>query len=341
MVESVNEVVNKSTNRQLTKSATKSATKSLRRTNFETGIDSDIPPESIESSEGVPIEKALNQLISEMRLLGYRERTLYDYVYHMTRYMTITGVLYLEEMDKLSLLEFINYNDVSPSTKRIRSKVMKAILNRWLREGLLEINFWKDIRIKVDEDVKIGTSPEEMYKLLKALDLNDFVQLRDACIFLLMWETGVRIGTMSRMRGDIIDFKEQVIHFDGSTMKNHRRLSLPISARLVKMLRSLIRVNKDVRAYNDVVSDNIFITIEGRPMSAKAFSKRVLRYRAVTGLENISPHAIRRGFGKRLLDKGVNVAVISRALNHSSIETTTRYLHIDNQEVIDILRTLM
>lgn len=311
-----------------------------RRSGFYTGLNSLIE-DSVSSEPLGTIRPALDNLISEMELLGYRERTLYDYNYHMERYMKLTGVVDLESMNKPSLLKYISHNDVSSATKRIRTKVMKAILNKWYNEGLLEFNFWKDIRIKVDEEVKRGVSTKEMSELLKSLDLNDFVQLRDACIFLLIWETGVRLGTIARMENDVIDFNERLVHFDGSTMKNHKPLSLPISKRLGKMLKALIETNKEVLNYNSKTISNLFISIEGNPMNAKSFSKRVMKYKNDTGLEYINPHAIRRGFGKRLLDRGVNIAVISKALNHSSIDTTTKYLHVDNEEVIDTLKSLL
>ncbi|MFD2637538.1 tyrosine-type recombinase/integrase [Piscibacillus salipiscarius] len=52
----------------------------------------------------------------------------------------------------------------------------------------------------------------------------------------------------------------------------------------------------------------------------------------------MNPHALRRGYANSLLGKGVNLALISKALEHSSLAVTTQYLDIDVEEVIDNLR---
>ena len=62
------------------------------------------------------------------------------------------------------------------------------------------------------------------------------------------------------------------------------------------------------------------------------------KYEREFGLANINPHGLRRGFAKRLLDKGVNIVIISKALGHSSTEVTARYLHVDKREISEELR---
>ncbi|WP_328803116.1 tyrosine-type recombinase/integrase [Ruoffia halotolerans] len=165
---------------------------------------------------------------------------------------------------------------------------------------------------------------------LKHLDFTNFVELRDGCIFLLIWETGIRLGTVSRVTEDMVDFKDKLIHYTGESMKNRKRLSLPLSDVLLEMLRVLMRVNKTVLKHNKLEPDQhyLFISSLGNLMDSRSFGKRVYRYKKLTGFKNINSHPIRCGFSKRLLDKGVNIATISKALNHKRIYTTTRQLHI-------------
>nr|WP_254771430.1 site-specific integrase [Psychrobacillus sp. OK028] len=67
--------------------------------------------------------------------------------------------------------------------------------------------------------------------------------------------------------------------------------------------------------------------------SNKAISKQLNKYSKRFGLENINPHAIRRGYAKRLLDVGASIAIISKALVHSDLAVTTQYLNLDVEEV--------
>ncbi|MGD7060942.1 tyrosine-type recombinase/integrase [Bacillus altitudinis] len=86
----------------------------------------------------------------------------------------------------------------------------------------------------------------------------------------------------------------------------------------------------------------MFITKKGDEVSASqsnnTIQKRLNKYSKEYELKNISPHALRRGFAKSLLDKGVRITDISLALGHSNLAVTSQYLHIDKNEVADNLR---
>lgn len=53
---------------------------------------------------------------------------------------------------------------------------------------------------------------------------------------------------------------------------------------------------------------------------------------------SISPHKIRRLYATNLVRKKVPLAIISKALGHSSYEVTQRYIEMDVDEVADTLR---
>lgn len=293
--------------------------------------------------KNILISDMLNEILYEIKFEGVSERTMRDYEYHFNRLCTVANIRYIDELTKTALIKYLQYNDVKDSTKKIRLKNVRAILNRMHFKGYIP-NFWHNIQIKVPVVVKEGISENELHTLLSLLDFTNFSEFRDACIFLLIYETGFRIGTVGELTTDMLDLSEGLVSAPGNIMKNYQALTLPISKELSEMLTELLRVNKQVLRDTNKNNDFVFISVYGNSLKGKGyvntFSKRVNDYKKRFGLEHINPHAIRRGFAKRLLDKGVNIAIISKALNHKSIETTTRYLYIDNQEIIDTLREI-
>lgn len=299
----------------------------------------------VEKNENrILVEEAFSHVANEMKLLGARQRTIDDYSYHFFRMCKENGVTYTEEITRTILLNYLSPEHLKNSTKRIRLKSVRAILNRFYEKEYITLNFWKDIKIANDDDIKVGTTGKELDTLISMLDFSSFVEFRDACVFLIIWETGVRLSTMSQITYSMIDVENQLLNLSGSIMKNRRSLSLPISSKLTDMLENLIEVNKEVCTYNKVENNLLFISSNGNGFITKnytnTFTKRVAHYKKKFGLKNINPHAIRRGFAKKLLDNGVSVPVISKALNHGDLEVTTKYLHIDNKEVIDALRKI-
>jgi integrase/recombinase XerD len=136
-----------------------------------------------------------------------------------------------------------------------------------------------------------------------------------------------------------------MLKMDGGIIKNHQSLYVPFNNTLMTLLTVLIEQNELVRQANRVSNDLLFVTKKGTSIATSPTNnniiKRLGKYAKDYGLKNINPHALRRGFAKNLLGKGANIALISKALGHSDIAVTTRYLHLDKEEVADSLRSYL
>ncbi|WP_227396695.1 tyrosine-type recombinase/integrase [Jeotgalibacillus aurantiacus] len=291
------------------------------------------------------VEKALGIVLRQMQAAGLRERTIDDYDRHVTHFAKVTGVKLLRELNANHIYDWLSSMNVSNQTKLTRLKCIKAFLSRCFDAGWLESKFWTNIRIKVDTPVKEGVADREITVLLSMLDLNKFVELRDATAVLVMYQTGLRVGTVAKLRHKHVKLIEQLLQVDGSLIKNHDSLYLPFDDVLKRFLTVLMEQNDKMRAARNLQGDYLFMTINGGSIFStptnNILTKRLKMYSKMYGLKNLNPHAIRRGFAKNLLRKGANIALISKALGHSNIEVTTRYLHLDKEEVAESLRKFL
>lgn len=289
-----------------------------------------------------PLNKALNVVIRQMESVGLRERTINDYRYYVNHFRDVTNIEYLNDIRAEDIYDWLASMDVSNQTKLTRLKCLKAFLTRCFDNGWIDAKFWNTIRIKVDSPIKPGASERDIMLLLSLLDLNDFVQLRDATAVLLLFQTGIRLNTLSQLEERHIDMDALTLRIDGGIVKNHQQIHLPFDDKLSRMLDVLMRQNALIRRENKTKNNYVFITQNGRPITTSQshnnIQKRLSKYAKEFGLKNINPHAIRRGFARRLLDRGANIALISKALGHSDLDVTTRYLHLDKEEVLKSLR---
>jgi integrase/recombinase XerD len=293
-------------------------------------------------SDGFTVDKALSAVIRQMKAAGLRERTISDYEIYVNDFVEKTGVRVLNEITVDDVYAWLSSMNVSNQTKLTRLKCLKAFFNRCFNNGWLENKFWSSIRIKVDNPVKEGATDREINILLSMLDLTDFVQLRDATAILLMYQTGIRVGTLARLENKHVNLEANLLKIDGGIIKNHESIFLPFDDVLARLLNVLIQQNDLVRRDNKVKNELIFITTKGTTVVSSptnnVITKRLNKYAREFGLKNINPHALRRGFAKNLLKKGANIALISKALGHSDLAVTTRYLHLDKNEVAENLR---
>lgn len=295
--------------------------------------------------DGLPIVTALSLVLRQMEISGLRPRTLSDYNLHITHFIKVTGTQVLEELTVEHIYKWLSSMDVSNQTKLTRLKCLKAFLNRCFFNGWIKVNFWRHVNIKVSTPVKEGAAERDVMVLLSLLDLSDFVQLRDATAVLVMFQTGLRSNTVAQLENKHVELNAKLLKVDGGLLKNHEQIYLPIDDRLVRLLEALMKQNDMIRREKRKKNEFIFITQHGETVlktpTNNVLQKRINQYSKEYGIKNVNPHSLRRGFAKRLLDKGANVAEISRALGHSDLSVTTRYLHLDKEEVAENLRKFL
>jgi site-specific recombinase XerD len=291
---------------------------------------------------GLTVRQALETIARQMEATGMRERTISDYRHHVNHFAEITSIEILGEINSHSIYDWLASMDVNNQTKLTRLKCLKAFLGRCFNNGWLSTRFWADIKIKVDSPIKEGATERDIKLLLSMLDLSDFVQLRDATAILMLFQTGIRLSTISQLEERHVDIDAGILRIDGGLLKNHEQIHLPFDNALKRLLGALMRQNHVIRRESKAKNNFIFITSRGGPIATSHthnnIQKRLHKYSKQYGIKNINPHALRRGFAKKLLNQGANIALISKALGHGDLEVTTRYLHLDKEEVTDRLR---
>ncbi|NMH69920.1 site-specific integrase [Bacillus sp. RO3] len=290
----------------------------------------------------ITLEQALATITRQMTISGNRPRTISDYNVYVKQFAESMRISYVDDITSDTLYEWLSSMNVSAQTKLTRLKCLKAFLSRCFDNGWVTIKFWGKVNIRVDTKVKEGATDREIQVLLSVLDLNDYVQLRDATAALLMYKTGIRINTLVHLENRHIDFENNLLQLDGGILKNHKDILLPFDDKLRRLLTVLVNQNSAIREEYKVSNEYVFITKQGskvaKGQSHNNIQKRLNKYAKEYGLKNINPHALRRGFAKSLLNKGAHITDISRALGHSNLAVTTQYLHVDKEEVADNLR---
>lgn len=191
---------------------------------FDVSIKTDLLQPEKSTPKGMSVEKSLFTIIQQMKLNGYRERTLNVYELIFNKFAEITRVQYLEEITVSSIYEWLESMKVSQSTKSTRLKCLKAVLRKCYNNGWYQSKFWLTVQTKLDKKVKQGAKQNDLNILLSLLDTSTFIGLRDAVAILTLFKTGVRIKTLGKIKESNVDFENKMLNLEGSLMKYHNYL---------------------------------------------------------------------------------------------------------------------
>ena len=163
----------------------------------------------------------------------------------------------------------------------------------------------------------------------------EWLALRNVAIIGLMARAGLRVGELVALDVKDVELNPRsgwVLVRQGKGLKE-RRVPLSLQAR------------KDLSAYlaarPEWTSEALFVTKTGERVSARSVQRliKVAAQRAGITID-VTPHSLRHTFATRFLQKNGDLATLQAVLGHSSIATTSRYLHPDAARVQEMVEEL-
>lgn len=158
---------------------------------------------------------------------------------------------------------------------------------------------------------------EEYNRLLAAAGGN----ARDFCILTTFLQTGVRVSELCALKLNDIDFETKTLHV---------RVGKGMTARTVELEKKGTQALKSwLSVRPKVASDRLFLNRDEEPLGERGVQKLLAKYCQLAGItKRISPHSLRHTFASFKAEAGVSPFQLQQWLGHSSLDTTTIYVHL-------------
>ncbi|MBP6899619.1 MAG: site-specific tyrosine recombinase XerD [Burkholderiaceae bacterium] len=210
-----------------------------------------------------------------------------------------------------------------------------TVFKRYFRWALRERRIQADPTLRLDSArmpmrVPKVLSEAQVEALLAAPDLAQPLGLRDRAMLELMYASGLRVSELVGLATVRVGLAEGVLRVSG---KGSRERLVPFGVEAGEWMERYLREARPV-ILSGQLSDALFVTARGGPMTRQMFWTLVKRHAREAGIEvPLSPHTLRHAFATHLLNHGADLRAVQMLLGHADIATTTIYTHVARERL--------
>ena len=210
-----------------------------------------------------------------------------------------------------------------------------TVLRRYFRWALRERLVAADPTLKLlaaRQPVRLPKSLSEaqVEALLAAPDPATPLGLRDRTMIELMYASGLRVSELVGVKTVHVGLNEGALRVTG---KGSRERLVPFGAEAHAWIRRYLADGRPA-ILKMQVSDALFVTARGGPMTRQMFWSLIKRHARAAGIAvPLSPHTLRHAFATHLLNHGADLRAVQMLLGHADISTTTIYTHVARERL--------
>lgn len=263
----------------------------------------------------------LDAYIDAIGVEGKSERTLARYKYEIRRMLKAVGVssVNVTAYHVRKYLSDSKTRGVADSTIKSVYQVLNAYFGWLHRDGLIKINPMNNISTP-KEQKKI----KEIYSDLDMESLKDGSKtIRDKAIICLLKSSGCRVGEIVRLNRNDIDYANRQFTVLGKGNKQRTAYMDMVTA---KVLKQYIDSRKDDLPALFIGKRKERLHEDGIRCMLRTLGKEL-------GIKHVHPHKFRRTEATELARRGMPIEQIRQFLGHEKIDTTLRYVNIDQDDV--------
>jgi len=249
-----------------------------------------------------------------MQTRNYSPRSIGTYLY-MLNALEVYHHISVDEISIDQVKDFLQY---VIETKKVSVSYINQVISavKILQHDVLGKQ-WESIKIKRPRGVRrlpVVLSKEEVRSLIETTR-----NLKHRAILAVIYSAGLRISELASLRPSDIDSDRKQIRVIGKGNKYRYTL---LSANTLDMLRVYWRAYKPERYLFEG-------QVKGKPISHSTIQLVFRLAIKKAGIKKeATVHSLRHSFATHLLESGTNLKIIQMLLGHSSLRTTSIYLHV-------------
>jgi integrase/recombinase XerD len=227
--------------------------------------------------------------------------------------------------DVVEYLDVLTKAGLAPSSRTRSLSAVRGLFKFCVHEGWIRTSPMRELRsARRGRPLPKLLGAAEIDTLIRSVDADDPLSLRDRAMYELMYACGLRVSELVKLETTRIRMREGYLTVVG---KGSKERAVPVGRRALTAIR---RYLVDGRAALDADgrSSLLFVRRGGKMLSRQGFWKKLGERALAAGLRRVSPHTLRHSFATHLLEGGADLRAVQMMLGHSDLSTTQIYTHV-------------
>jgi integrase/recombinase XerC len=242
------------------------------------------------------------------------------------------------DIDQIAIrafLAFLYRKNIKKVTISRKVASLRAFFKYLLREGRVKNNPAELVQApKIDKYLPTFLSVDEMFSLIDTTFKSDIFGLRDKAMIELFYSSGVRVGELTDLNIDDVDWASGLIKIRG---KGKKERIVPVGGPAAEALKKYVGGRAELIKKKGNEDDALFLNRFGKRISTRSIGRLLDKYVLSSGIsKKIGPHALRHTFATHLMDGGADLRVIQELLGHESLSTTQKYTSVSVGKLMEI-----
>ena len=273
---------------------------------------------------------AFDEYLCLLHLKAYSGSTIKTYKNEFGAFLQVLNTRAAKTITPEELKRYMLYCTVnlklSENSLHSRLNALKFYYEQVLRQ---EKFFFEIARPKKQLILPKVLGEKEITRLFNALD-----NKKHKAILFTAYSAGLRVSEVVHLKLIDIDSDRMQIFIENAKGKKDRYVML--SPVLLDILRSYL-ASGTPRPLKYIFE----APTPGQPYSDRSAQRIFQLAKEKAGIHKaVSFHSLRHSFATHLLEKGIDIRFIKDLLGHFSIKTTTRYLHVKRENLVNIMSPL-
>ncbi|WP_442915896.1 site-specific tyrosine recombinase XerD [Leptospira sp. GIMC2001] len=270
---------------------------------------------------------------------GLSDNSVHSYGYDLNKFAVFLEKEHIDflEVKANDIMRFLAEEKKRKISSKTLAREVVAIRQfyKFLKEeNKLDFNPTEKIETpEVNRSIPDYLTQEEIEELFKSIREDNIYELRDKCIFELLYSSGLRISEACNLKIADIDLLGMTLTVEG---KGGRQRLVPFGEKSLEIMKKYLAESRP-EILKKRLCDYIFVSKKGSFINRKSVWRLLNHYIERTGIKKkVTPHTLRHSFATHLIENHADLKAVQELLGHIDISTTQIYTHMANKTLREI-----